>query len=271
MATSIIYDYSSFDQPEILRVLFHPRPEWGAAANGSNVHAVLIPVTSGDLIGARFHISEKTQPNILFFHGNGEIAADYDDLGAIYNQHSINFLVVDYRGYGASTGHPTVTAMMADCHNIFDFVESWLKQNNFTGPLLVMGRSLGSASAIELALGHQEDISGLILESGFADEAPLLTLLGVPLPLAEKLRKTGFQHIEKIKGMFLPILVIHAEYDHNIAFSQGRALYEAAGSNDKRFLKIMDADHNTIFARGLPEYMGAVAGFAARLVLNASE
>jgi uncharacterized protein len=270
MAVSIICDYSLFDQPEILRVLFHPRPEWGTTANES-VRSILIPVTSGDLIGARFHMSGKTQPNILFFHGNGEIAADYDDLGPIYNKCSINFLVADYRGYGASTGHPTVTAMMADCHNIFDFVKNWLVENGYTGPLLVMGRSLGSASALDLAVGHPEEFSGVIIESGFADEASLLTLLGIPRHLAERMGKTGFQHIEKIKRVVLPVLVIHAEYDHLIAFSQGKALYEAAASNNKQFLKIPEADHNTIFERGLPEYMGAVSGFAARLASNASE
>ncbi|MCK7515883.1 MAG: lysophospholipase [Desulfobacterales bacterium] len=85
--------------------------------------------------------------NILFFHGNGEIVDDYDDLGPFYNRLGINFLAVDYRGYGNSTGKPTTSAMLADCHVIFKFVNDWLREKGYTGALIVMGRSLGSASA----------------------------------------------------------------------------------------------------------------------------
>ena len=49
-------------------------------------------------IGARFHIAGKEAPNILFFHGNGEIVSDYDDLGPVYNRIGINFLPVTTAG-----------------------------------------------------------------------------------------------------------------------------------------------------------------------------
>ena len=88
---------------------------------------------------------------------------------------------MDYRGYGRSTGTPTVIAMMADCRVILAFAREWLEQRSFAGPLVVMGRSLGSASALELAASHPDLIDGLIIESGFAHAGPLLTLLGVDL------------------------------------------------------------------------------------------
>ena len=52
-------------------------------------------------------VADPAAPSILFFHGNGEIVADYDDLGPLYNRMGINFLAADYRGYGRSTGRPT--------------------------------------------------------------------------------------------------------------------------------------------------------------------
>ena len=132
-------DYSVLDRPEILMFLFHPRPEpvvrtsqtaeSQSRATGSK--DILIPVEEDIAIGARFHMAEKSGANLLFFHGNGEIAADYDELGTVYNQMGINLLAVDYRGYGRSGGKPTVTAMMRDCHIIFHFVRNWLEQNNF--------------------------------------------------------------------------------------------------------------------------------------------
>lgn len=256
-------DFSLVDRPEILQVLFHPR-SGGSAGKPAGDTACLqrIPVATGIEIGACFHLKDRVSPNILFFHGNGEIVSDYDELGPIYNQLGINFLAVDYRGYGTSTGRPTVAAMMADCHEIFHFVKSWLSENAYIGPLLVMGRSLGSASALELAATHLNDLDGLILESGFAHLGPLLALLGAPPEISANEDALGFQNLNKIRRVTKPTLIIHAEFDHIIPFLDGRELYEASGAAEKFFLKIPGANHNDIFARALSEYMTAVANLA---------
>ena len=121
----------------------------------------------------------KDDPTILFFHGNGEIVADYDEMGPIYNRLGINFLPVDYRGYGRSGGQPSITAMMQDCHKILRYVASWLPENGLHRTAALMGRSLGSASVLELAATYREKVAGLIIESGFAQAGPLLRLLGI--------------------------------------------------------------------------------------------
>jgi hypothetical protein len=51
-------------------------------------------------------------PTLLFFHGNGEIVADYEDLGPLYASKGSVF-PMDYREHGRSTGTPTVTTMSA--------------------------------------------------------------------------------------------------------------------------------------------------------------
>ena len=103
-------DYSVLDRPEVLRALFHPRPETGTIGSADNGLDLLIPVEENIRVGARFHIRDKTCPNILFFHGNGEIVSDYDDLGPMYNRLGINFLPVDYRGTAAPTARPPLPA-----------------------------------------------------------------------------------------------------------------------------------------------------------------
>lgn len=246
------------DVPEVLAVLFHPRPELGATPALPPSRDLMIPVEADVSIGARFHLADESAANILFFHGNGEIVADYHHLGALYNRMGINFLAVDYRGYGRSSGQPTVTSMMRDCHGIFDFTRTWLAQNRYQGPLVVMGRSLGSASAIELAAAHRQKVAGLIVESGFAYAQPLLRLLGVdPAGLGFD-ESRSFGNVEKIKTVELPTLIIHAEQDHIIALPEGRALFDACGSAEKFFLKIPGANHNDIFMRGLDAYLEAV-------------
>jgi len=260
-------DYSALDEPEVLMFLFHPRQEVGLYDNPSDAEDLLIPVENDVEIGARFHMAGKSYQNILFFHGNGEIVADYDDLGPVYNKMGLNFLPVDYRGYGRSTGNPTVTAMMRDCHLIFDYVNNWLDTNGFSGRLIIMGRSLGSASAIELASCYKDQVAGLIVESGFAYAGPLLELLGINLQSLQFDENEGFQNIDKIKSFDKPTLIIHAERDHIIPLSEGETLHKACRSLDKMLLKIPDANHNDIFARGLTEYMTSVK----RLAEKASE
>jgi fermentation-respiration switch protein FrsA (DUF1100 family) len=269
-------DYSLLDRPEVLQFLFHPRPDLSAphlqttdsTGLDQTEKNILIPVEGDVVIGARFHMAEKSGANILFFHGNGEIVADYDELGPLYNQMGINFIPVDYRGYGRSTGQPTVSAMMRDCHVIFEFVQKWLEQNQFPGPLILMGRSLGSASVLELAAAGQDSTGGLIVESGFAYAAPLLRLLGIdPNALGFKEEK-GFGNIDKIKLYHKPTLIIHAEFDHIIPFSDGEALYAACPSTEKAFLKIPGANHNDIFMRGLQPYLAAVKKTVERAIAD---
>lgn len=250
-------DYSRLDRPEIVGFVFHPRAEMPFGSRGA-AQDLLIPTEKDVLIGARFHMTDQSAANLLFFHGNGEIVGDYDDFGPIYNRMGINFLPVDYRGYGQSTGEPSITGMMRDCHLIFDFVENWLKDNNYHGPLIVMGRSLGSASALELAAAYRDRIAALIVESGFAFAVPLLKLLGINTEALEIKEEEGFRNIDKIRNFDKPTLIIHAEWDHIIPFADGEALYQACPSADKTLLKIPQASHNDIFMRGLKQYMAAV-------------
>jgi fermentation-respiration switch protein FrsA (DUF1100 family) len=250
--------YEALDRPEVLTRLFHPRPEMPLNRTGESGIDVTIRVDPGVEIGGRFHAAHPAGGIILFFHGNGEIVADYDELGTVYNRMGINFLAVDYRGYGRSSGSPSVSAMMRDAHVIFDFVLQWLEEKEFTGPLVVMGRSLGSASALDLARKRAGDIAGLIVESGFAYAGPLLRLLGIDTAAIGFSEAEGFGNLDKIARFDKPTLIIHAEYDHIIPFSDGERLYQACPADRKKFLKIPGANHNDIFMRGLDAYLQQV-------------
>jgi fermentation-respiration switch protein FrsA (DUF1100 family) len=251
-------DYSSFDSPMISASLFYPRPEWGACANDEAAESIVIPVENDVVVGARLHMAGAAAATILFFHGNGEIVADYDDLGLVYTDMGINFLPVDYRGYGRSTGRPTVTAVMRDCHTVFSYIKGWLKEKGYTGPIIVMGRSLGSAPAMELAFHYRDEIDGLIIDSGFAYAGPLLGLFGINMQALGISEEQGFRNLDKMRSFDKATLVIHAEFDHIIPFSEGRLLFEASPSRYKKFLKIPGANHNDIFLHGMSAYLESV-------------
>ena len=265
MAATPPENYRLLDVPAVLLRLFHPRPEYGPAGSATTAQELLIPVAPEVAIGARFYAAGTSAPTLLFFHGNGEIVADYEDLGPIYTARGLNFFPVDYRGYGRSTGTPTVTAMMQDCHAILAFARDWLEARGVSGPLLVMGRSLGSASALELAASHPDRVDGLIIESGFAYAIPLLKLLGVPVWTIDLKEEDGFGNLEKIAAYEGPTLIIHAEHDHIIPFADGEALWEASSAADKKLLQIPGANHNDIFLHGIREYFDSIKSLAEKV------
>ncbi|MCU0574307.1 MAG: lysophospholipase [Syntrophobacteraceae bacterium] len=262
------FDCSPLDRPEVLNLLFHPRPEPRAAGGAahSSVHDLLIPVDDSVHVGGRFHLFDPSFVNMLFFHGNGEIVADYDDMGPVYRRIGVNFCPVDYRGYGRSTGMPTCSALIRDAHSVMDFLVGYLAERGYSGPMVVMGRSLGSAPAIELAAsGDRHPVSGLIIESGFAHTVPLLRLLGLNV---ERLGLSGTDFVGnhvKIRRVLRPTLIIHAELDRIIPFSDALDLHEASAAGHKWLVRIPDAGHNDILYRGITQYMAAVKSFTERL------
>ena len=111
-------------------------------------------VEPGIVLGCRFYMHDSAAPSILYFHGNGEIASDHDEVGLEYMEVGCNLLVMTYRGYGWSAGTPTVQAMFKDGRQLFVKLIAWLRDNGYSGPLFIMGRSLGSVCAIDLAAMH---------------------------------------------------------------------------------------------------------------------
>jgi alpha-beta hydrolase superfamily lysophospholipase len=172
--------YEKLDQPAIRAVLFQPRADWNPPA--ASAFDLEVEVEAGLTLPLRFHLAapEAAAPNLLFFHGNGEVAGDYDELAPRFNAAGLNLVVAEYRGYGQAGGTPSVAAMLRDARKLLPAVRATLADQGKTGHLAVMGRSLGSVSAIDLAVtAPVGEVAGLIIESGIAQTIPLLLNLGV--------------------------------------------------------------------------------------------
>lgn len=252
------------DRPEILQILFHPRkaPDTPPPDGAWDPE---VTAADGAILGCRFYPAAPDDPLVLFFHGNGEIAADYDTIGPVYNDFRLNFLVADYRGYGKSTGSPTVSAMLEDAHYIMDFVVNLMRENHLTGPLWVMGRSLGSAPALELAASRPQDMAGIIIESGFANTVSLLERLGIDARGLEILEPAVFSNAEKITGYTGPVLIIHARFDHIISLEHAEILHQRCHSENKALEIVENANHNDIMIRAGMDYFRIISDFIRSL------
>lgn len=253
-------DLSIMDRPEILNFLFHPRKESGQPPPAYAIDQD-IQTEDGIHIGTRLYLTDPEKPHILFFHGNGEIAQDYDDIGTVYMNFGLNFIVADYRGYGRSNGSPSISSMFSDAHAVFNHFCQWLPQNQRNGPLWVMGRSLGSASAIELVASCPEKINGLIIESGFAHTLPLLERLGINASRLGIKDSQVFSNAEQISAFKRPTLIIHGEYDQIIPLQHGKDLYNKSSATTKKLHIIKGADHNTLMMTGGRNYFETISEF----------
>ncbi|MCX5875251.1 MAG: alpha/beta hydrolase [Deltaproteobacteria bacterium] len=258
-----IRTYEKLDRPEVGAALFYPRQDTTVPPVGAQDHG--IEVAAGVVLGARFFLTaDPAAVNLLFFHGNGEVVADYDEVGPQYNAQGINFLAVDYRGYGQSTGAPTVSAMIQDAHRVLHWVLAWLEGEGRTGHLVVMGRSLGSVSAIELA-ATEAAVAGLIVESGIAQTLPLLRTLGIDAQALGIAEVDGFGNLEKICQVQKPTYILHAQHDQIIPVVLAEELQSVCGARSKEFQMIPGADHNNILALTGKLYFQAIKQFLNRV------
>ncbi len=250
------------DQAKVSQVLFYPRRAYGLASALVGARSIQVEVEPGIALGGQLYPAAPDSPAILFFHGNGEIAEDYDDIAPLYTQMGITLLVMDYRGYGTSGGAPTASHLLSDAVAVFEAMGHLLNENGLApARLYVMGRSLGSAAAIEIAARADERLAGLIVESGFANTVALLARLGLQVRGAEE--RDGFGNAAKLSRIALPVLIIHGQDDVLIPASDAHELHRRCASPNKQLVLIPRAGHNDLMMVGMKPYMEAIKRFVA--------
>lgn len=247
------------DRPDALKVIFFPRRD--PHPERTDQFDVFIPVAENVRLGGRLHIAEKDSPVILLFHGNGEVAVDYDFYSAFYKEIGVSTLVVDYRGYGKSEGTPTASTLLNDATAVYQQARDILSERGLDDSrLFIMGRSLGSAAAIEAASHAGGAISGLIIESGFASARPF-----IEEPLTEDMKEgvSGFDNAEKMKRLDVPTLIIHGGADRIIPVGDAHILFDSCRAAQKRLVIIPNAGHNDLIFRGKDLYFSAFRDFVS--------
>jgi alpha-beta hydrolase superfamily lysophospholipase len=251
--------YRLLDQPRVLRYAFFPRR--GLSRCPENAFDHYLSVDADLSLHCRFYTGDPALPTILYFHGNGEIVSDYDSFAPLYNTAGANLAVAEYRGYGTSGGTPTFMALLEDAHLFFEAVKKELARRKFSTDFYIMGRSMGSVSALELAATHPDESRGLIIESGFVCASRIARRLGVPQEELELLEEECRQ---KVKNIRMPALIIHGEEDDLVPLSEAEAIYSLLQVKEKELLVIPYADHNSLIFEGEEEYFGAISAFLNR-------
>ena len=246
---------------QLLNSIFFPRPTF--KPKDENDH--LVEVEKNIYVSVRFFLKDTNYPTILFFHGNAELSNEYDEIASYYNKFEMNFIVADYRGYGLSSGSPTKDNLHSDSKKIFSYVHSYLIENNYLNKKIIMGRSLGSASASEIMFNKKIDLDGCIIESGFGTETPLMNILNInPEDIGYK-TKHGFENLKKISNYDGPLFIIHAEQDDIIPLDEAKLMYNNSKSKQKELWVIDNANHNNILIHSQNQYFIRIKEFIDKL------
>lgn len=255
-------DYGVLDRAELSTPIFYPRPDRTLAPPGAVDHA--IDVAPGVALSARHYAAPGSAATFLYFHGNGEVVSDHDDIAPLYHRIGIDLFVVDYRGYGRSGGRPTFETLVSDALPVAERFHALLDAQGHPGARFLMGRSLGSHPVLEIAARRPEGFRGLILESAAADLRRLLGRLVTPAAasVAEPLVAA---HEAKIASITLPTLLLHGERDEIIPLAHATGVRDLLSTPDKTLVVIPGAGHNDILWRGGDLYFGAIRGFVDRL------
>ena len=219
-----------------------------------------IEVTASDgtrLHGWLRHSVEATSPHglVIYFGGNAEeVSGHIHDAQAFAPWALAAF---NYRGYGLSEGRPSEAALIADALVIHDR----LAERDDIDPerIVVLGRSLGSGVAVQLAAVRP--VRAVVLVSPY-DSLRSLARKQYPFVPVSLLLKHPFDSLARAPGIETPLLVVAGERDRLVPPAFSRRLHDA-WAGPRRWTLIADADHNDIHARA--GYWPAIRDFLATL------
>lgn len=214
------------------------------ASDGTRLHAWLLPA-QGEALAT-----------ILFLHGNAQNISAH--IASVYwlVERRFNVFLLDYRGYGASEGHPSLAGIHADADAALHYLVAAMDANS--EPLIVFGQSLGGAVAIRMVAHspYRDQIRALIVEGAFASypqiaQEKLAELwLTWPLQLIPYVTVSGAYDAVKAAASVspVPLVIVHGETDAIVPAAHAHRLYQAA-QEPKQLWVIPSAGHIEAFSR----------------------
>ena len=229
-------------------LLFYPTPLPPSYAFAiPDVHEVRIDVDGASL--SALHLRLRDPKGVVFFlHGNaGNLASWFAD-SAFYRQANYDLFMIDYRGYGKSSGRiQSERELRADVRKAWDFVAPLYAGKR----MVIYGRSLGTALAARLAAQVQPDLTILVSPFWSAGD---LARIHFPWAPAALLRYPLATNVD-VRAIRTPVLLVHGERDELIPVDNSERLLAVAPNG--AILRIRGAGHNDI--QEFDDYLDALA------------
>ena len=194
---------------------------------------------------------------VLILHGNAGNISHRVEYLTMFNSLGYASLIIDYRGYGRSSGSPTEEGTYRDAE------AAWRHLTEARGlkprDIVIVGESLGGGVAAWLASKHPP--RALVLASTFKSVPDLGAQIYPWLPV-RWLARIEYNNLDRVRQIAAPLLIAHSRNDDIIPFTHGEALY-AAAHEPKQFL-VLSGGHNDSFLFMRREWVRAVGAFLER-------
>jgi uncharacterized protein len=223
-----------------------------------------VPGSKGSFLhGWWLPADDAAAPTLLYLHGSDLNISANLPRAALLRKLGFSVLIVDYRGYGQSSGDaPSETAVYEDAETMWDYLIQ--ARHPDPGRIFIYGHSLGGAIAIDLAQ-HHPDAAGLIVESAFtsmgdvaAGRYPMF-----PADWIQRLLHQRFDSLARIPQVRVPVLFIHGTADEEVPYAMSEQLF-AAARQPKWLTLIPGGGHEDDDTVGGTLYTQAVLDFARR-------
>ena len=243
------------------RLVFYPgvgREAVGTPdSHGLPYEAVAVRTADGETLDAWWVPVDDARGTVLFFHGNaGNISHRLAYL-PMFHGFRYSTLIVDYRGYGKSTGTPSEEGTYQDAQAAWNYVRDVRAAR--PQDVVIVGESLGGGVASWLAA--RVSPGGLVLLSTFTSATSLGADVYWFLPV-RLLSRFGYDNLANLRRIRAPVFIAHSAQDDVIPYAHGKRLFETA-SEPKAFLE-MQGGHNDGFVFGRAEWVARLAAFLDR-------
>ena len=210
-----------------------------------NFHEYFIPTPDGETLNALlFKANEPAKGLIIYFHGNADNLQRWGQYAVDYTQLGYDILMMDYRGYGKSSGTPHEKILYEDAATIWE----WARTNLPHPRIIIYGRSLGSPIASNLAITTHPDL--LILETPFKDVRSVISPVLIPWAYLFPLRH-HFSNYDFLSKVRCRKVIIHGTQDWVVPLSSPLQLKPLLAKTDT-FALIEGGGHKNL--RDFPEF-----------------
>jgi pimeloyl-ACP methyl ester carboxylesterase len=221
-----------------------------------------VETPDGELLNAWWLTREDALGTVLYFGGNGFLLVKSRIMKEAYETFPVNVLFFDYRGYGLSTGTPSIEGLLTDIESIRRFATEELGQESER--IIYHGHSMGSFMAARLA--EQHEAAGYILESPVTNVddwtgrmVPFLLKPFVRFDIQDDI--AAQDNMSRVKRTEMPLLIISGDEDPVTPSGMAEDLYEASSTpSDERQLRLIEGGgHNDL--PDFESYRNAVRAF----------
>lgn len=188
--------------------------------------------------GLYFKAHSKPSGLVLYFHGNKGNLERWGHFAADFLRLNYDFFVIDYPGYGKSSGIPSESAIYKSA----EIAYKWACDKYHPKEITIYGRSLGSAPAAYIT--SKFDAKRLILETpfyNFHDLAKKHAFLSF-FPIAPKYKFPVNEFLDKTE---IPITIFHGTKDVLVPMASTIQLKSFLGKSDF-FIVIEEGNHHNL-------------------------